>query len=67
MKRSTMEYYLAGLLSTMYETEKHPETQLPNARHILYVLEKMGMKPPLTKNCPIVLDTRHVWESENDL
>lgn len=65
MKRSEMEYLLAGLLSTMYETDQHPEKQLPNAKNILSVLEEQGMKPPLKKRCPVLLTDTHVWEKEN--
>jgi len=64
MKRSEMQYLLAGLLSTMYETDKHPEEQLDNANNILNVLEEYGMKPPVTKRCPVLLITEHTWESE---
>lgn len=66
MKKSKMQQYLAGLLSTMYETDKHPETQLENAEHILNVLQQLGMKPPLERRCSVLLTSEHVWEKESD-
>lgn len=33
---------------------------------ILYNLEKIGMKPPIKKRCPVLLTETHVWEPEND-
>ena len=66
MKRSEMQHILAGLLSTMYETDQHPEKQLPNAKHIIQVLEELGMKPPLKKTCPVLFRTEHVWEDEEN-
>ena len=49
MKRSEMIYTIAGLLSALYETNKHPETQLSKAKNILDVLEELGMLPPRTR------------------
>jgi hypothetical protein len=65
MKRKEMIYRIAGLLSAMYETDKHPEVQVPNAENLLDALEEWGMKAPLTKRCPVLLRTEHVWEQEN--
>lgn len=36
------------------------------AKEIVELLEKYGMKPPLTKKCPVLLTTEHHWEPEND-
>lgn len=36
------------------------------ANYILKRLEKAGMKPPVTKRCPILLKDEHVWEQENE-
>ena len=65
MKRRQAEYLLAGLLSTMYETDQHPEKQLANAKTILDVLEDQGMKPPIKKKCPVLLTETHTWEPED--
>lgn len=67
MKKHEMEYYIAGILSTMYETDQHPENQLPNARALLEALEEAGMLPPVKKHCPVLLITSYVWETENDV
>jgi hypothetical protein len=34
------------------------------AETILDLLEKEGMKPPITKKCPVLLTDDHVWEEE---
>lgn len=34
------------------------------AEEILAQLEDAGMKPPLTKRCPVLLTDKHVWEKE---
>lgn len=31
---------------------------------ILYMLEQVGLKPPVTKFCPVLLTTEHVWQKE---
>ena len=66
MKRSEMQRLLAGLLSTMYETDRHPEEQLSNAENVLSTLERYGMKAPLVKKCPVLLTNTYTWENEND-
>jgi len=66
MKRSEIQYMLAGLLSTIYETNKHPEEQLETADLILNLLENAGLKPPITKRCPVLLTQIHTWENENE-
>ncbi len=33
---------------------------------LLTVLQEAGLKPPLTKKCPVLLRTEHVWENENE-
>ena len=67
MKRSEMQGMLAGLLSTMYETDKHPQEQLERADRILSFLEEQGLKPPLTKVCPVLLTRNYTWSEENDI
>lgn len=65
MKRSELRGILAGLLSTMYKTDRHPEEQLENAENILSVLESFGLKPPIQKRCPVLLTQIHTWENED--
>ena len=67
MKRSEMQRILSGLLSTMYETNMHPEGQMRRADKILSVLEDLGMKPPVQKRCPVLLTQINTWEPEDDL
>ena len=66
MKRSKMQRILAGFLSTIYETDKHPENQLERAGMILTMLEQAGLKPPLNKRCSVLLTNINFWEPEND-
>ncbi len=66
MKRNKMQRILAGFLSTIYETDKHPEKQLERAGEILTMLEGQGMKPPVSKRCPVLLTEIHTWESESE-
>ena len=33
---------------------------------VLQLVEELGMKPPLTKRCPVLLTDKHVWEPENE-
>lgn len=66
MKRSEMRRLLAGFLSTIYETDKHPMDQLERAGMVLDMLEECGLKPPLTKRCPVLLTTEHVWQKEEE-
>jgi hypothetical protein len=66
MKRSEMQYLLADFLSTIYETDKHPETQLARADMILTMLQESGLKPPLTKRCSVLLTNIHTWSEENE-
>jgi hypothetical protein len=61
-----MERTLAGLLSTMYETDKHPEEQLEKARAILNAIEELGMLPPVKKRCPVLLTDNFSWEPEGN-
>lgn len=37
-----------------------------DALAILNTLERCGMKPPLTKRCPVLLTTVHTWEKEEE-
>lgn len=66
MKKSQMQRMLAGFLSTIYETNKHPEEQLERAKMILHFMEQSGMKAPITQRCPVLLTPVHTWEKEND-
>ena len=66
MTRKEMQRILAGFLSTMYETDKHPQDQLEKAGQILTMLEKAGLKPPLTKRCPVLLTNIHHWKEEEN-
>jgi len=33
---------------------------------LLTFLERKGMKPPVEDVCPVLFQTKHVWEQEND-
>jgi hypothetical protein len=33
---------------------------------LLKFIEKKGMKPPVEDVCPVLFQTKHVWEQEND-
>ena len=66
MKKSQMQRMLAGFLSTIYETNKHPEEQFERAKMVLDFMEGEGLKPPLTKRCPVLLTSIHTWESEQN-
>jgi hypothetical protein len=68
MKKSEFKWMLAGFLSTIYETYKHPEEQVERANLILNFLEEMGMRPPF--NHDLYTKTwhdggmMHCWEEE---
>jgi hypothetical protein len=36
------------------------------SKMILEEIEKSGMKPPLTKRCPVLLTPIHTWENEQN-
>jgi hypothetical protein len=65
MKRSEMLQILndavieAGISQKIYNSKESLE-------HVLQKLEEAGMKPPVTKNCPVLLTTQHTWEPENE-
>jgi hypothetical protein len=35
-----------------------------DAKSLLSKLEQAGLKPPLTKRCPVLLTTIHTWDKE---
>lgn len=69
MKKSEMQRMLAGFLSTIYETDKHPMNQLERACMVLNMLEEVGMRPPFQNKTPIFLSDYicYTWENENDI
>lgn len=42
-----------------------PQMREKDAYMILDALVRAGMKPPLTKRCPVLLTDKHVWEKED--
>jgi len=43
------------------------DSELPElAEGILEIVVESGMKPPLTKRCPILLTNIHHWENEEN-
>lgn len=62
MKRSEMLYIIVKI---MHDADYHaPRGKIAN--DILTNLEEAGMKPPVSKNCPVLLTTTHTWEPENE-
>ena len=62
MRRSDMVLAIMECL-----VEPHfPDDPEKEAAYILKKLEKKGMKPPLTKRCPVLLTTINYWEPEED-
>lgn len=64
MRRSEMVKAIKDLiecnLDNLYQI---PDATLV-AELILYHQEKCGMKPPITKRCPVLLTQVHTWEKE---
>ena len=47
--------------------ESHfPNDSTKEAEIILKKLEKLGMLPPVKKNCPVTLRSEYVWDPENE-
>ena len=64
-KEKTMKRSDALLAIEQCLVEPHfPEEPSKEAEYILNKLEKMGMKPPLWKSCPVLLTREYYWEDE---
>jgi hypothetical protein len=73
MKRSEVIAEIAELISVVrYEDiiNKSCGASIVDAKEyaeiILSKLERLGLKPPLTKRCPVLLTNIHTWQKEED-
>jgi hypothetical protein len=63
MKKSLMVAKISQIL-TLNSISKKPKDFVEMAKEILALIEENGMKPPLSKSCPVLLTNKHVWEPE---
>ena len=63
MKRSQMIEKLFDLIRTT--PLRTVEEDKICAEKVLDLVEELGMKPPLTERCPVLLTNKHVWEKED--
>lgn len=61
MKKSRMIDEIAHVIR---DTFLLPEETMAEA--ILLKIEQLGMKPPVEETCPVLFNTKHTWEKEND-
>lgn len=48
------------------DEDENKDSYISDAIILLNAIEKAGLKPPLTKFCPVLLTKEHVWQKEEE-